>query len=143
MLAAATYNASQAPSFAGFDSAIRRYLGLFGARPNRSSFSSPRPRPLEAGNLRSYWIEAAHIKKHWDSDRTAGYLAAYVDFAGSCFPGPGIYTREGFVHLDKGVMCSLLVGKCVNFDRGMFKLTEKGRALIAPFVRLDDDHVKK
>jgi hypothetical protein len=126
---------SRRKTFDSFDQLIRKNLSSFGVSPDRSTFRKAVDE-LKQGGEKRYWLQGAARKKHWDSARTAGYLAGYVEFAGPKLPGKGIEVIEGFVRLDKGVMCSLLVGKCVSFSRGDFLLTKKGQALIAPFVRL-------
>jgi hypothetical protein len=117
-------------------------LERFDMRPERpelrSSFTQPKLQPREQGARESFWREGASTKQHWDSGRTAGYIAGYVKFAGPVFPATGIPVQEGFVWLDKGVICSLREGSCIEFADASFRLTEKGRALIAPFVRLSD-----
>jgi hypothetical protein len=121
--------------FAVFDATIARRLLEFGDKAERSSFTQPKAYPRSEGRNEEFWKQGEATKGHWYSKRTAGYLAGYVEFTGSdLFPGEGIPTAEGYVWLDKGVMCSLLVGDCVRFDGGFFQLTEKGQALISPFV---------
>ena len=129
--------------FNEFDSMMDWCLERFDTRQDRpkrrSSFTTPQPRPREEGAREAFWSEGASTKQHWDSGRTAGYLAGYVRFAGPVFPATGISVQEGYVWLDKGVICSLREGRCIEFKDGEFRLTEKGRALIAPFVRLSED----
>jgi hypothetical protein len=122
--------------FADFDRIISAKLLAFGDRVERSTYREPKREPREEGCAEEFWREGARTKAHWHSKRTAAYLAAYVDFAGSAhLPARGLSTDDGYVWLDKGVMCSLLVGRCVEFvNEGGFELTEKGQALIAPFV---------
>ena len=122
-------------TFAEFNAVASDLLTKFGAKADRSTFNTTKSHPLSVGRRKDYWLEASARKRHWDSDRTAGYLAAYVKFFGRAFPGEGIPTQEGYVQLDKGVMCALLVGECVKFKGASFELTGKGQALIAPFVR--------
>ncbi len=123
--------------FADFDRIISAKLLEFGDRAERSTYREPKREPRDEGRSEEFWREGAGTKGHWYSKRTAAYLAAYVDFAGNAhLPARGLSTDDGYVWLDKGVMCSLLVGRCVEFldAEDSFELTEKGKALIAPFV---------
>ncbi len=124
--------------FSEFDAIISKHLVSFGSSPSRSSNKSPARQRLDAGAREDFWREGADTKMHWSSNRTAGYLAGYVEFCRSSrLPGQGIPVNEGFVQLDKGVVCALLVGECLRFDNqsGHLVLTPKGEALIAPFVQ--------
>jgi hypothetical protein len=124
-------------SFERFNQIITQMLEHFGEAPTRSSNKVPKRSPLVEGTRREYWLEGSNTKAHWDSGRTAAYLAAYVTYSGSAtFSAQGIRVAEGYIHPDKGVVCSLLVGGCISFEEGQISLTEKGQALIAPFVRL-------
>src|ERR1700728_2788658 len=89
-----------------FDGAMRRYLRAFGAPLERSSNTRARRGPHVAGRLESYWRAASARKRHWDTDRTAAYLAAYVDAFGTHFPGEGMLLTDGYLVADKGVMCA-------------------------------------
>jgi hypothetical protein len=122
-------------SFSEFGHVITAQLSAFGDAPERSTNLLPKRNARAEGNNVLFWSRGG--KDHWPTARTAAYLAAYVDFAGSSrIPAAGLETLDGYVWLDRGVMGSLLAGGCVEF-RGAdatFELTEKGKALIAPFV---------
>jgi len=121
--------------FSDFDNAMRVRLAQFGEAGERSTNKSPKHLPQADGRNRNYWLEGRNTKQHWYTPRTVGYLAGYIDFLRRDeIPCDGIETSDGYVWLDKGVMCALFVGECVEFRRDVFVLTQKGRALIAPFV---------
>jgi hypothetical protein len=122
-------------SFGRFNAIMTHNLNLFGAKAPRSTNKNAKRHPLPDGERLTYWLSGAQTKKHWSTNRTAAYLATYVEFHGGSFAGSGIPLDDGYVHPDKGVMCSLLDGKCVKFIGHTFRLTEKGWALIAPFVK--------
>lgn len=89
--------------------------------------------------VRSYY-EGETAPDRWDGERKAAYLATYVHSAGIRFPTTGIPVEGLFVMPDTGCMHALLHGQCVDFDErtSQFVLTQKGRALIAPFHLVKD-----
>ena len=124
-------------TFAEFDQLIQERLSQFGETGPRSSNTAPAAQRDARGLSDTHWLAGQDHKRHWSSPRTAGYLAAYVEVGGRRFRGDGIELEDGYIIPDKGVMCSLRVGGCLQFQGGEFVLTEKGEALIAPFVRLE------
>jgi hypothetical protein len=86
----------------------------------------------------SWWFENSGASPRWDNERTVAYLCAYVEIAGRRFPMTGIELEDGYIHPDRAVTRSLLQAECISTDDGDFVLTDKGRALIAPMVKLED-----
>ena len=110
-------------------------LNRFGHTGGSGTHLSPRNEMRLEGKSENLWREGEGTKQHWFTSRTAAYLAAYIEFlTASEIPGIGITTAQGYIWLDKGVMCALLNGECVTFENESFHLTDKGSALIAPFV---------
>ncbi|MGL4489744.1 MAG: hypothetical protein ACRCU5_09905 [Rhizobiaceae bacterium] len=77
--------------------------------------------------------------KNWFGPRPAAYLAAYVDFFGPKFSFEILNFIEGPMHPDKAIMTAHLHYGCATITTDKhFLLTEKGRALIAPFISVTD-----
>jgi hypothetical protein len=107
----------------------------FDRKPEPSTNKDYAAAPLDAAANSEFWLENSGTTPRWDNGRTAAYLAAYVFWCGPNLPS-SIHVHEGFVHPDRAVMRSLIRARCVEPDGGVFRLTEKGQALIAPFVTL-------
>jgi hypothetical protein len=79
------------------------------------------------------------IDRDWYGARKIGYLAAYVDFFGPRFSYEKLVFSDGEIHPDKANMKTYIKYDCVQvLPDGHVALTEKGRALIAPYVLVGD-----
>jgi hypothetical protein len=90
-----------------------------------------------------WWMLNDEKTPDWRNPRTVAYLTAYVEIAGATFPATGIPLDDGYLWPDRAVMRSLLEARCVAFEREAFRLTDKGEALIAPMLTLQDGEVRR
>jgi hypothetical protein len=81
--------------------------------------------------------------KDWFEARKIAYLAAYVRTFGPKFSAERLEFSEGFMHSDRANMKVLRHFECVTLTAdGNFCLSEKGRALIAPFELVGDQEME-
>ena len=89
--------------------------------------------------IADYDYDVGKVDSDWCNARKVGYLATYVDFFGPHFSYERLEFSDGYVHPDMANMKTHLKYGCIAPGaNGHFVLTEKGRALIAPFVILTD-----
>jgi len=86
-----------------------------------------------------YDFETGLVDTTWDDPRSSGHLAAYVKTFGPRFSWRKLRFQEGYMHIDLANAKSYLRYSLLEFrPSGCFSLTEKGRALIAPFVKVSN-----
>jgi hypothetical protein len=79
------------------------------------------------------------VDQDWFGPRKIGYLAAYVSTFGPKFSFEKLAFVDGEIYPDKANMKTYLRYDCVRvLPDGHVALTEKGRALIAPYVLVSD-----
>ncbi|WP_434723260.1 hypothetical protein [Mesorhizobium sp. RIZ17] len=89
--------------------------------------------------IAEYDYNVGKVDSDWFGARKVGYLAAYVDFFGPRFSYERLEFSDGYIHPDLANMKTHLKFGCITPGfNGNFVLTEKGRALIAPFVIVTD-----
>jgi hypothetical protein len=103
-----------------------------------SSNTSVKPAARGESARKSWWYDSDGIID-WRSPRCSAYLVAYIQIANGPIPLTGIAIDDGFIHPDRSVMQALDHAGCVRMIDGMFHLTEKGEALVAPWLQIDRD----
>lgn len=102
----------------------------------------------QLANSRNYWIgnrpRRSGPNSKWCASRPVAYLTTYVEWNGTRFPSTGFQVGTAVIYPDLDVMHSLLEANCVvlNDNNSEFSLTEKGRALIAPFIQVEDQEME-
>jgi hypothetical protein len=103
-----------------------------------SSNKKPEPAPRSEADRKAWWYENDRIID-WRSPRCSAYLVAYLQIADGPIPLTGIALDDGFLHPDRSVMQALDHAGCVRMVDGMFHLTEKGEALVTPWLQINRD----
>lgn len=96
------------------------------------------------GKHRDWWLENQGTCPPADGPRTKAYLKAYLEIGEEIFFGTGVPLDGGYMHPDRAVMKTLLLGDYVVLDEtrhGRFVVTETGRDLIrdVPTISTKDD----
>jgi hypothetical protein len=123
--------------FAAARAVLDRFCIMLDCKPastNKRAFLEPN---ISAARRR-WWFQNNKQTPAWDRPRTVAYLAAYVGIASRPrFAMTGITLDDGrYLYPDRAVMRSLMRARCVQTQHEWFVVTDKGRALIAPMVRI-------
>jgi hypothetical protein len=113
---------------------LNRWTRFIDDGKDASTNKSVKKTPNQKASQGSWWHENNGTMPDWRKPRTVAYLTAYIEMAGAHFPLTGILLEDGYLWPDRAVMRSLLVAGCIRLKAGSFHLTEKGEALIAPWL---------
>ena len=92
--------------------------------------------PLNEGSQLEWWLAHDGRDPDWRNGRTVAYLCAYLDIGRGRIAMRGIGVEGGYLYPDRAVMRSLYAAGCLVVDGDSFALTERGEALVAPFIKL-------
>ena len=101
-----------------------------------SSNKRPEPVPRSEAARKAWWYDSDRVID-WRSPRCSAYLVAYLQIANGPIPQTGIPLDDGFIHPDRSVMQPLDHAGCVRMVDGFFHLTERGEALVTPWLQID------
>lgn len=82
----------------------------------------------EAANNVDWWLNSPDAEDPYKSRRYEAYLRAYLAIGGDEIIATGIPLNDGkYLRPDKGVMKALLIHQLIEFETGIFRLTNLGR----------------